>query len=124
MKLFFQTLILLFIGSCLSQTMFAQDPVAIAPKIYRTRLDNNKVRVLDVWLKPGDKVALHGHPDYVSYALSSGIAKFTDEKGKATRVVMKAGQCTWHNEEKHTVQNVGKHPLHVLCVEVKGFRWL
>jgi quercetin dioxygenase-like cupin family protein len=122
MKLLLKTLLLLFLGCCLSQTTFAQDPVKVAPKNYRVRLDNDKVRVLDVWLKPGDKIPMHSHPDSVIYVLTGGMGKFTDENGKTTTVAMRTGQCTWRNDEKHAVQNVGRHSMHVLQVELKGFR--
>jgi beta-alanine degradation protein BauB len=122
MKLFIQTLIALFIGCCLSQTMFAQDPVKVAPRNYRAKLDNSKVRVLDIWLKPGDKIPMHSHPDSVLYVLTGGTGRFTDEHGKASTVTLKAGQCLWRNGETHAVQNVSKHAIHVLQVELKGLR--
>jgi quercetin dioxygenase-like cupin family protein len=122
MKLFLQTLIALIVGCCLSATMFAQDPAKVAPKNYRVKLDNSKVRVLDVWLKPGDKIPMHSHPDSVIYVLNGGRGRFTDEHGKASMVTLKTGQCFWRNDETHAVQNVSKRAMHVLQIELKGLR--
>jgi quercetin dioxygenase-like cupin family protein len=120
MKLFLKVLIALFAVCGLSQTMFAQDPVKVAPHNYHVRLDNHEVRVLDIWLKPGDRIPMHEHPESVLYVLSGGMGRFTDEHGKSSTVELKTGQCFWRNEEKHAVENVSHHPVHVLQVEVKG----
>ncbi len=36
----------------------AQDPVKVAPGNYKVTLDNSRVRVLDIHIKPGEKVAM------------------------------------------------------------------
>src|SRR5206468_10817034 len=56
---------------CASSAM-AQDPVKVAPDMYKVRLDNARVRVLEVTGKAGQKAALHKHPGYVVYDLSDG----------------------------------------------------
>lgn len=118
MKIYFQALIVAA-GLCFVQTTFAQDPVKQSPDKYKVVLNNDKVRVLDVRLKPGDKSPMHSHPDNVIYVISGGTAKFTDAKGKATDTTMKAGECKWRKAETHAVENTGKTEVHVLNIELK-----
>jgi quercetin dioxygenase-like cupin family protein len=97
----------------------AQDPVKVDPKHYKVVLNNEHVRIMDVRIKPGEKIPMHSHPNHVIYSLTGGTVKYTLADGKAETVTGKAGQAVWHNAEKHTVDNVGKTETHVLDIELK-----
>ena len=101
-------------------TALAQDPVKVSPTTYKVLLDNDRVRVLDVRLKPGQKVPMHSHPAYVVYALSDFKVKFTLPDGKTADVDGKAGVASWRDAESHAAENVASSELHVLNVELKG----
>jgi beta-alanine degradation protein BauB len=101
------------------QQAAAQDPVKIAPDKYKVILNNDKVRVLEVRLKPGDKSAMHSHPNYVIYSFTNSTVKFTFKDGKTADVKTKAGECMWRNAESHAVENTGKNEVHVLNIELK-----
>ena len=98
------------------------DPVKLMPKTYRVALENHQVRVLNVWLRPGMKTPMHSHPDSVVYVISGGLVKFTDDKGKSTTTRLREGQIIWREDEDHMVQNLGRHTVHVLQIELKGIR--
>ena len=119
MKNLFTILLALLFSVCLVRSSFAQDPVKLKPDTYKVILNNDKVRVLDIRLKAGDKSPMHSHPDLVIYAIKGGKAKFTDEKGKATDATMKSGECQFRKAEKHSVENTGKSDIHVLNIELK-----
>ncbi|MBI4115378.1 MAG: hypothetical protein HY447_02260 [Candidatus Omnitrophica bacterium] len=55
-----------FIGKLAS----AQDPLELAPDIYTLLFENERVRVADVSFQPGEKIAMHSHPDHFVYVLS------------------------------------------------------
>src|ERR1700736_5830632 len=120
MKILLQTRLVLTLAGRLSQTAFAQDPVKQSPDKYKAILNNEKARVLDVRLKPGQKSPMHSHPDYIIYALSGGTAQFWDAQGKTSKMTLRPGQCAWRNGESHAVQNIGKTTIHVLNIEIKG----
>ena len=124
MKKLSQILLVLAVGGWFTQTAQAaeDDPVKLAPKNYRVVLNNDKVRVIDVRIKPGQKMPMHSHPDYLVYAVENGTVMFWDEHGKSSKVHLRAGQWSWRNDETHSVQNVGKHTIHVYNVELKGVR--
>ncbi len=119
MKTFFQIVSVVTITFCLLGRASAQDPAKVAPKVYKVIFNNDRVRVLDVRLKPGDKSPMHSHPDYLVYAFNAGKARFTMSDGKTKDVSVKAGECQWRKAESHAVENVGKTDIHVLNIEFR-----
>jgi quercetin dioxygenase-like cupin family protein len=96
----------------------AQDPVKVAPDMYKVRLDNARVRVLEVTGKAGQKSAMHKHPGYVVYSLGDGKVRFTDAKGTATEADLKAGEVMWRDAETHASEAVTN--IHAVLFELKG----
>jgi hypothetical protein len=50
----------------------AADPAEVASNVYTIMFENERVRLLEARLAPGDSSAMHGHPDYVVYNLAKG----------------------------------------------------
>jgi quercetin dioxygenase-like cupin family protein len=119
MKAFFSILSVVAITFCLVGRASAQDPVTVSPKQYRVAFNNDRVRVLDVTLKPGAKSPMHSHPDYIVYAMGPAKVKFTGTDGKTRDVTMKTGECRWIKGESHAAENTGKTDIHVLNIEFK-----
>jgi len=71
-----------------------QDPAKVAGDIYKVLLENDRVRVLEAKLKPGDKTALHSHPANIIYSFTDSKAKFTPSGGKGTIRPMRAAADT------------------------------
>lgn len=94
------------------------DPAATDPAHFKVLLDNEHVRVLDFNASPGDKIAMHWHPDYVTYSISGGKTTFSFPKGKDVVSDAKPGDAAWHKSENHAGQ-IGDTAQHVLLVEIK-----
>ena len=62
------------------------DAVSAAPDIYQVLRENDRIRVLDVRLKPGASSPMHSHPDLVSYSLNPGRLGFTLQSGETVDV--------------------------------------
>jgi beta-alanine degradation protein BauB len=97
-----------------------RDPAKLAPDLYKVALENDRVRVLDIRMKPGDKSPEHSHPAYVMYSLSDAKAKFTNPDGTSEEVEVEAGQTVWRDAETHAVENVGTTEAHILNIELRG----
>lgn len=97
----------------------APDPVQVAPEFYKARLDNDRVRVLDVQMPAGQKSSMHSHPAYVIYVVTPGKVKFTAPDGTTEEVELEAGQVIWREAETHAAENVGTTEVHVLNIELK-----
>lgn len=100
-------------------TARAQDPVKVAPKLYKVIFEDEHVRVLEVKGKAGEKAPMHSHPSLVVYAMSGGKVKHTTPDGKTTENEMKAGTAMWVNAETHSSELLGPGELHVILVEMK-----
>jgi quercetin dioxygenase-like cupin family protein len=95
------------------------DAVSAAPDIYRVLLENDRVRVLDVRLKPGASSPMHSHPDLVSYSLNPGRLRFTLPSGEQVDVELRPGEAMWIDSPTHATENVGETETHDLTIELK-----
>jgi beta-alanine degradation protein BauB len=107
-------LALVAMGVCLAgSTGLAQDAVKVSPKNYH-------VLMLHVVVGPGEKTAMHEHPDNVTVLLTDGKIAFTDGDGKSQTIDSKAGQAMWSGVQKHMGANTGASTLEAIVVELKG----
>ena len=93
----------------------------VARNNFKVLLENEDVRVLDFHGKSGEKIPMHSHPAYVTYAISgSGKTTFTSADGKVTERPAAAGGATWRDAETHASEYTGSGATHVILVELKG----
>ena len=103
----------------LTNTAVAQDPVKVAPEHYKVLLENDRVRVLEITYKPGEKAAMHSHPASVLYYLGDFKAKFTFPDGKTANIEGKKGVAEWHEAFTHAAENIDTTEIHLIAVELK-----
>ncbi len=96
----------------------AQDPVKVASGKYTMASENNRVRILEVSLKPGESIPVHSHPDHVAIAISDCKIAITKE-GKTQEADLKAGQTLWISAESHSAKNIGTTAVRLVVVELK-----
>jgi beta-alanine degradation protein BauB len=84
----------------------------------KTELENERVRALDVTFKPGEKAAMHHHPDHLVYVRKGGKLKVAIE-GKPDIIDFEADKILFLNEQSHEVENVGQTTVDLLVVELK-----
>lgn len=95
------------------------DPVEVASNVYTTLFENDRVRLLEARLAPGDSSEMHGHPDYVVYNLADGKVRFTSGSGETQEVELPAGATMWRDAEEHSAENTGTTELRSLLFELK-----
>lgn len=98
----------------------AQDMAVAAPDVAKVVLDNAQVRVLEVNIKPGQKIPMHSHPGNVLYFVNGGKTKTTLADGKVTETTHKPGDVVWSDPVTHANENVGTTASKVIVVEVKS----
>lgn len=103
-----------------SNFAYAQDPVMVAPDIYKKVLiDNENVRVIQIELAAGQSTPWHSHPNHVAYALTDGKIEITD-KGKAPVAMdIKAGDALYIPAVTHMAKNLGTSSLKMVVTEIK-----
>lgn len=96
------------------------DALVAASNVYSLIMENNRVRVLEVKLKPGEKAAMHNHPnDHVVYVMNDAKFKLNLPDGNSSEFDLKAGQALWIEAGAHETTNIGKTLGRNLVIELK-----
>jgi len=88
-----------------------------------TRLvfENERVRVWEFTLQPGEQIESHKHDhDYFFYPIEGGTLEVTRASG-TTRATLNAGEVYFRKGgDTHAAKNVDDHRYHEVLVELKG----
>ena len=95
-----------------------RDPAATNPDLYRVVMENDRVRVLEYRDRPGDRTALHGHPDSVMVTLSAFRRRLIDGE-RSTEVELTSGLVRWLPAQEHAGENIGETESHSIFIELK-----
>jgi hypothetical protein len=104
------------------------DAMAVSQANHTVMLENERVRVLDTWIAPGGRTAIHSHEwPSTLYILSWSPFVRYDPDGNVlvdARQIPSppvAGSVLWSSPlPPHYVENVGTGELRVIAVELKG----
>ena len=96
------------------------DVLAAAANAYGLLLENNRVRVMEIRLNPGQKAPMHNHPnDHVIYVENDARFKLSFPDGKSSVFELKAGQTLWLEAGSHETENVGTTEARNIVIELK-----
>jgi tRNA A58 N-methylase Trm61 len=84
------------------------------------RFENDRVRVVELRIPPGERESLHTHPQYLLYALSNYRVRNFTADGKSRIFERKAGDVYWGEPITHGGENLGTTEVHALIVEIKN----
>jgi hypothetical protein len=105
----------------------SMDAVAAAPGNHRVLLENDRVRVLEITVAPGEREPLHAHclPG-VSYEMYAGKSRDYDAKGDVVSEVKESlpesqfPMTSWTEPiAPHSAENLDTRPMHLLRIELK-----
>ena len=102
-----------------SRLLLAQDPVKLSPKNYNVRIDNDRVRVLEFRLKPGESEPMHSHPPGFVYVFDDATLRMTLPDGSKSTDQLHAGDLYWREATTHAAENIGTTEAHALALELK-----
>ena len=102
-----------------AMTASAQDAAKVNPHTITVKLENEKVRVFEAVLKPGDKEALHSHPATVVYVLAGGKVRNHLAGRDPVESVVKTGDVLYREPLTHWAENIGDTTMKFLIVEMK-----
>jgi quercetin dioxygenase-like cupin family protein len=92
----------------------ADDPVKVDPKHYTVEFENDRVRVVRIKYKAGEKSVVHSHPESVAVFLTDAHAKFTYPDGKSEDIKAKgvgdAHGCLYSPAGKYQQEAIRGHP--------------
>jgi quercetin dioxygenase-like cupin family protein len=85
-----------------------QDPLIAAPEHFKLSFENEKVRVVELRVRPGAKVPLHSHPARFTYVLASAKVKTAFADGREKIEERPIGASNWGEPvAPHTHENIG-----------------
>jgi len=102
-----------------SSTLPAQDPAVVNAGIVKVTLDNNRVRVMETALKPGEKEQQHSHPAYVIYVIAGGKVRNHNADGTTSETTFTPGQTIYRDPITHWSENIGTTTIRNVIVELK-----
>ena len=106
------------VSAVLAARALAQDRATIVPGM-KVLLENDCVRVQYHDVAVGKTIPMHSHPNYVVYTLQPFRARITLKDGTQRISERKAGEAYWNEPITHSVENLGKTPVHNLILELK-----
>ena len=96
------------------------DVLEVPKSGYNLIMENEKVRVMEMKLKPGEKSPMHNHPnDHVVYVFNNAKFKLSFPDGNNSEFELKAGQALWIKAGPHETENIGTTNGHNLVTEIK-----
>ena len=96
-----------------------QDPLIVNSKTIALKLQNERVRVLEATIKPGDKEQTHSHPAYVVYVIEGGKFRNHATDGTVTDGEFKTGDVIYRDAVTHWAENIGDTTIRLVLVELK-----
>lgn len=118
-KIFLLTLLLFILALGAGRIALAQNPLEVGPDIYKLVFENERVRVMEVSFQPGDKIAMHSHPDHVTTFVTEGTLKLFYPDGSTKDISGKPGDSFWIPAETHAAENIGTTEVRGIVVELK-----
>ena len=97
-----------------------QDPLVVNSKTIVLKLENDRVRVLEATLAPGDKEKTHSHPAYVIYVIAGGKVRKHAADGTVSEAEFKTGDVIYREPLTHWAENIGDTTIHLELVELKN----
>lgn len=93
------------------------DVARLAPEVITVLAENERVRVLKLTAKTGDKLPRHRHPDTVVCISKSGAIRFTNDAGEISHGYPKAGEVILRGAITHSAEVL--ESIEAILIEIK-----
>jgi quercetin dioxygenase-like cupin family protein len=94
------------------------NPLEVVADVYKFKMGNDRVRVLNPTFKPADEAVMHYHLDHVLYVFKGDMMKLTSQR-KTDVLDFKAGDTMFIKAQSHEAENAGQTTLDLLVAEIK-----
>ena len=89
----------------------------LAPDNTVTLVDNDRVRVVETILNPGQRLPGHTGINRLVYSLNSYEVTYRDSPTDRYDVAFRKGDINWYDAGPYSIANIGKSPAHFLVFE-------
>lgn len=89
-------------------------------EFYSVLYQNDQIRIIEHFLKPGEVEPMHEHPPMYVYFIEGADVEILGPDGIRIQNTTKAGlKLNLKNKTTHSLKNIGSTSLHTLLVEFK-----
>ena len=89
------------------------------PEVSKVLLDHERVRVIEVRVKPGAKFELKGHPYQFVYMLTDGSLVFSPPGKQPFELMLRAGEVSLLPSQSTATENDSDKEVRAVVVEIK-----
>lgn len=83
-------------------------------------LENDRIKIVEVKINPGEKLPMHSHGRYVSYAMSNAKIRVTMLDGSVREREFEKGSASYSESGvTHEIENIGSSDVFNLDIELK-----
>ena len=118
------TLVLVAVVKNINDAMENNDALKMAPEVHSLLFENEKVRVLNVYLAVGKMTEMHWHSENISYIIQGGKMRVTKPTGIVSEVELVVGKVIAGTEGEHIVENISNSDIHTVQIEFKSSRMI
>ena len=84
----------------------------------RPLLENDRVRIIRSIIGPGERKAMHSHPDHAIYVVKGGKVRSTSPGGSQDLDLV-GGEALFMGPMSHEVANIGDTEVELVVIEIK-----
>ena len=81
-------------------------------------LENDRVRVAEMRVQPGDKGKMVERPDRVQYVIRGGMIREHSRDGRSEEYELKTGTAKWMDKSTSSMENIGESEIVFLTVRL------
>ena len=107
------------VALCAESRTAAQDVAKVNPNTITVKLENDRVRVLEATIKPGDKEQKHSHPASIIYVVAGGTVRNHAADGSTKETTYTAGETIYREPLTHWAENIGTTTIRLMVYELK-----
>jgi beta-alanine degradation protein BauB len=82
-------------------------------------LENDRVRVVEHRVAPGERMPMHTHGAYVVYPLNSAKVRISFPDGSSKEQEIEKGRASYSAGITHAIENIGSAEFHNVDIELK-----
>ena len=77
------------------------------------------MKIVEVHLRPGEKLEMHSHGAYVAYIINPARVRFSFPDGTSREAEFEKGRANFSEGMTHSVENIGSTEVWNLDIELK-----
>jgi len=82
-------------------------------------LENDRVKIVEMRVAPGEKMPMHTHGAYVAYTMNPAKVRFILPDGTTREQDFEKGSCRFSPGVTHALENIGSTEIFNLDIELK-----